>query len=78
MCITTVSNGRSNLQIRNTVGMFVNTLALGATIGKQTVKEFLQEVSENFDKTLRHENYPFAQIAADYGLTALGKAVEQC
>ncbi len=70
VCITTVSNGRSNLQIRNTVGMFVNTLALSATIGKQTVKEFLQEVSENFDETLSHENYPFAQIAADYGLTA--------
>ena len=70
VCITTVSSGRSNLNIRNTVGMFVNTLALSATIGKQTVKEFLQEVSENFDETLNHENYPFAQIAADYGLTA--------
>ena len=70
VCITTVSNGRSNLNIRNTVGMFVNTLALSATIGKQTVKEFLLEVSENFDETLSHENYPFAQIAADYGLTA--------
>ena len=70
VCITTVSNGRSNLNIRNTVGMFVNTLALSATIGKKTVSEFLQEVSENFDETLRHENYPFAQIAADYGLTA--------
>ena len=70
VCITTISSGRSNLHIRNTVGMFVNTLALSATVGKQTVKEFLQEVSENFDETLRHENYPFAQIAADYGLTA--------
>ena len=70
VCMTTVSSGRSNLHIRNTVGMFVNTLALSATIGKQTVKEFLQEVSENFDETLSHENYPFAQIAADYGLTA--------
>ena len=70
VCITTVSNGRSNLRIHDTIGMFVNTLALGATIGKQTVKEFLQEVSANFDETLRHENYPFAQIAADYGLTA--------
>ena len=28
VCITTVSSGRSNLHIRNTVGMFVNTLAL--------------------------------------------------
>ena len=70
VCITTVSNGRSNLHIRNTVGMFVNTLALSATIGKQTVKAFLQEVSDSFDETLRHENYPFAQIAADYGLMA--------
>ncbi len=69
LCITTISNGRSNLLIRNTVGMFVNTLAISATIGKQTVSEFLREVSDNFDETLRHENYPFSQIAADYGLT---------
>ena len=70
VCITTVSNGRSDLRIYNTIGMFVNTIALSATIGKQTVEGFLQEVSKNFDETLRHENYPFAQIAADYGLTA--------
>ena len=68
VCITTVSNGRSDLRIRNTVGMFVNTLAMSATIGKQSVRDFLQEISENFDETLSHENYPFAQIAADYGL----------
>ena len=70
VCITTVSSGRSDLNIRNTTGMFVNTLALTAVIGKQTVDEFLRDVSENFDETLHHENYPFAQIAADYGLTA--------
>ena len=70
LCITTISNGRSNLLIHNTVGMFVNTLALSAQIGEQSVEEFLQEVSENFDKTLEHENYPFAKIAADYDLSA--------
>ena len=70
VCITTVSNGRSDLRTRNTIGMFVNTLILSATIGKQTVQEFVKEVSDNFDETLLHENYPFAQIAADYGLTA--------
>ncbi len=70
LCITTISNGRSNLRIHNTIGMFVNTLALSAQIGHQTVQEFLQEVSENFDKTLAHENYPFAKIAADYDLSA--------
>ena len=70
VCITTVSNGRSDLRIRNTVGMFVNTLVLNATIGTKTVREFLKETSENFDETLLHENYPFAQIAADYGYRA--------
>ncbi len=70
LCITTISNGRSNLRIHNTVGMFVNTLALSAQIGEQSVEEFLKEVSENFDKTLEHENYPFAKIAADYDLSA--------
>ena len=70
LCITTISNGRSNLRIHDTIGMFVNTLALSAQIGNQTVQEFLQEVSENFDKTLTHENYPFAKIAADYDLSA--------
>ena len=70
ICITTISNGRSDLRIRNTVGMFVNTLALSAQIGEQSVMEFLNETSANFDETLRHENYPFAQIAADYDLSA--------
>ena len=70
LCITTISNARSNLKIRNTVGMFVNTLALTAQIGEQSVKEFLQEVSDDFYSTLNHENYPFAQIAADYDISA--------
>ena len=70
ICITTISNGRSDLRIRNTVGMFVNTLALSTQIGEQSVMEFLNETSANFDETLRHENYPFAQIAADYDLSA--------
>ncbi len=70
LCITTISNGRSDLRISNTIGMFVNTLALSATIGEQSVMEFLNETSKNFDETLRHENYPFAQIANDYDLSA--------
>ena len=70
LCITTLSSGRSDLRISNTVGMFVNTLALSANIGEQSVMEFLNETSKNFDETLRHEYYPFAQIANDYDLSA--------
>ena len=69
LCITTISNGRSDLRISNTVGMFVNTLALSATIGEQTVMEFINETSKNFDETLQHETYPFARIASDYNIS---------
>ena len=65
--LCTVSSGRSNLKISDTVGMFVNTLALGMTIDDVTTADFLHLVSETFDQTLCHEDYPFARIAADYG-----------
>jgi len=69
VCIATISNGRSDLRIRNTVGMFVNTLAMSAKIGEQTVMDFLTETGTNFDKTLTYEKYPYAQVAADYSLS---------
>ena len=65
--LCTVSSGRSNLRIADTVGMFVNTLALGISIDDVSVGEFLTAASETFDQTLRHEDYPFARIATDYG-----------
>ena len=70
VCITTISNGRSNLRISNTMGMFVNTLALTAKVGEQTVEQFIRETADSFEQTLAHEDYPFARIAADYDLTA--------
>ena len=65
--LCTVSSGRSNLKIADTVGMFVNTLALGLNIDDVSVSEYLKKTSETFDETLRHEDYPFARIATDYG-----------
>jgi amino acid adenylation domain-containing protein len=65
--LCTVSSGRSNLKIADTVGMFVNTLALGLDISDVSVSEFLKAASDTFDQTLRHEDYPFARIATDYG-----------
>ena len=50
--------------------MFVNTLVLSTKVNDRPVSDFLRTVSEQFDATLSHENYPFAQIAADYDLTA--------
>ena len=65
--LSTISSGRSNPKIADTVGMFVNTLALGLKIDDVTVSEYLKQVSETFDETLRHEDYPFARIATDFG-----------
>ena len=65
--ISTVSSGRSNIRIQNTFGMFVNTLPFAAKIFDGTVMDFIKDVSERFDETMRHEQYPFARIAADYG-----------
>jgi len=70
VCITTISNGRSNLKVANTMGMFVNTLALSSKIGSQSVQEFLHESADTFEQTLAHENYPFARVAADFDLKA--------
>ena len=65
--ICTISSGRSNLRISQTMGMFVNTLPLSATIGTESTADFLRQTAERFAQTLEYEQYPFAQIAADYG-----------
>ena len=67
--ISTVSSGRSNIRIQNTFGMFVNTLPLAAKVPDGSVMNFIKEVSEHFDEAMRHEQYPYARIAADYGYT---------
>jgi len=65
--LCTISNGRSDMRTSDTLGMFVNTLALACDIGHGSVEEYLKETDRLFSETLRHEYYPFSQIAADYG-----------
>ena len=64
--LCTISSGRSNLKIADTIGMFVNTLALGLNVEDTSVADFLQQTCDTFDATLSHEDYPFARIANDY------------
>lgn len=61
-----ISSGRQDVRVVNTVGMFVNTLPCAVHIKDQTVEEYVLEVSDAFFRSLDHENYPFARIAADY------------
>ena len=65
--IVTVSSGRSNMKVSNTMGMFVNTLPLVTTLDHhEKTADFLRRVSQNFSDTIDHENYPFARIASRY------------
>ena len=68
--ISTISNGRSNLRLSDTTGMFVNTLPLAGFVKEQSVEDFIRRTSQDLEQTMRHEQYPFARIAADYDFSA--------
>ena len=65
--LSTLSNGRSDVRTAETCGMFVNTLPLGIEIKDETASDFLKRSAEVFGGAIRHEKYPFARIASDYG-----------
>ena len=65
--ICTVSNGRSDLRVSDTLGMFVNTLALAGDTGVEKVADYLQETDRVFAESRAHEYYPFAKVSSDYG-----------
>ncbi len=65
--IATISSGRSNPRIQNTMGMFVNTLPLTLKINSSIgTLPFLKDVANHFSETISHENYPFAKTAAKF------------
>ncbi len=65
--LATISSGRSNVKISNTIGMFVNTLPLTFKIDNAAeVSSFLKNVAGKFEETLLHENYPFAKTATKF------------
>jgi len=65
--IMTISNGRSNMKIAGTLGMFVNSLPLVETVdSSENVSDFIKRSAKNFNDTLLHENYPFARAAKKF------------
>ncbi|MDO4521508.1 MAG: amino acid adenylation domain-containing protein [Eubacteriales bacterium] len=67
VAIATISGGRSNLEIADTIGMFVNTLALTSKIdNEQKVTDFIKETADNFQAVIAHEHYPFARLSKKF------------
>ena len=65
--IATISSGRSDVRLLDTVGMFVNTLPLAIQLhADETAEEFIRRSAELFTGVIRHEQHPFAAIAARY------------
>ncbi len=68
--LSTISSGRSDLRLQNSMGMFVRTLPLVlARQGGQTVREYIASAQDSLRGSMLHEQYPYAQIAADYGFS---------
>ena len=68
LCLTTISNGRLNPLTQGVVGMFVTTLPLVCRIGDVSVLGFIHDNRSVFQEIRRHEEYPFASLANDYGI----------
>ncbi|MDF2802807.1 MAG: amino acid adenylation domain protein [Anaerocolumna sp.] len=64
-----VTSGRTNNSLNNTLGMFVNTLALrNYPCADKTFTEFLKEVKNNFLDAVDNQEYPFDEIIDKLGL----------
>ena len=64
--LSTISSGRGDVRTADTVGMFVNTLALGINIGDETCEDYVRQCFDVLTGAMEHDRYPFARIAADY------------
>lgn len=65
--LSTISSGRSDLKVRQSLGMFVNTLPLAASLGQgKTAIDFIRESADLMMDAVSHEGYPFSKIAQDY------------
>ena len=64
--ICTISNGRSDLRTADTLGMFVNTLALASDPAEGDAADYLRNTDRMFAETRTHEYYPFARLSSDF------------
>lgn len=67
--ISTISNGRTDTRLQDSLGMFVKTLPLGANIGEQSVYDFVKEAKDILIDSIGNEIYPFIKIATKYSFT---------
>ena len=66
--ISTISSGRGDVKLSNSVGMFVHTIPLAMDFNKEmTASQLIKTSSEVMRGSIANEDYPFAELAAKYG-----------
>ncbi|MET3846944.1 amino acid adenylation domain-containing protein [Paenibacillus sp. OAE614] len=67
--VGTATAGRTHADVEQTVGMFINTLALRHFPAKgKTVSQFLEEVKEHVLQANEHQSYPFERLVEKLGV----------
>lgn len=64
--INTISNGRSDMKLSNSFGMFVKTLPLGLEIGDVTALELVRCAKELLLGAVANEIYPYADVCRKF------------
>ncbi len=73
ICVGVPFSGRSG-KFLDTVGMFVNTVALRNNVcGDKTVRELAQEVRENSVSAISNQNYPFNDLIKKLDINSIGR-----
>ena len=69
--ICTVTHGRFDKRLRNTVGMMVRTLPIYANIDEEEeIGTYLKALRKSLMKTIINDQYPFMKLASDYDISA--------
>ncbi|MEG0829785.1 MAG: amino acid adenylation domain-containing protein [Anaerovoracaceae bacterium] len=66
-----VNNGRHDPRMSNTMGMLVRTLPIYVAFDEEkSISEFLNDMQDNFFKTMDHDCCSFGELANQYGVTS--------
>lgn len=69
--VCTVTHGRFDKRLRNTVGMMVRTLPIHTNIDEEEeISVYLKVLRKNLMDTIANDQYPFMKLAGDYDLSA--------
>ncbi len=70
ICVGTPVSGRTS-KFLNTVGMFVNTIALRTnTNGNKTISALMQEIRKNSISAIDNQNYPFNELVKKLNISS--------